>query len=1127
MKTLNDKRSGSAAPSTAVAVLVLCVLLAPRFARAAAPGDAGNPPDASQPAGDFSQPIECLGVGWPAGFVPVDGRITVPTARLVNRNQLIFPETRLGPFDVSRFIAEDAANAGKIGRRRAGVSRPLPAEIPGEWHEAPDGGSIWIATIISDDSKMTRMHFADLDLPSGASLYYYASGNPDSAIGPIEGRGPLGDGAFWSDPVDGDAFSIELYLPPKAPLVLPFRVDEVMHHYLSFDDVPFGADDGLRATLDCMLDVHCAPQWPTWESISYSVARMSFIEDGGSYLCTGQLLATQNGDLTPYFLTANHCIGNQTVANTLVCRWFNQTTSCDGPLGSSVTSSSAQYLAGQPISGTSDWAFLLIRGVIPPGVFWSGWTTATINTGVPVHSISHPQGSWKRYAKGTKMSNHASYPGYQRVTFNLGLGTIDQGSSGSGIWTDGATPETQLLFGDCSFGFGPTNCDDPSNPVYYGRFQSYFPTISSYLSAGSDDNLDDNDVCLVAVDLNSGTYPNLVVKSLDEDWYRFSVGIVEPVTIDLTFTDAYGNIDAQLYDGCGGNVVASATSTTNNETIIYNNPGAPATYYLRVYLADDTRADYSLTISGASVDCNNNGIEDACDTDCGLPGCNVPGCGQSDDCNGNNNPDDCDIANNISEDCNDTLIPDECETAAGSAPDCNDNNVPDDCDVAEGGLADCNANSIPDECDIAQGTAEDCNVNFIPDSCEIAAGFVEDCNSNGVPDPCDVGVNGGAEDCNNNFVPDECELGPNDCNANAIPDDCEEADLAPTINSPEDAAACPGTQAVFTVSAPGATGYQWYRNDFELLSDGPTISGATTDTLTVSDLVPADDQTTYRCEVGFGCLGAFSQSASLDVITTQLNLTLISPPVITGCADGGVVILQTEANDPAGAFYQWDRDGIDLADDGHYSGVTTDTLLINNAAGGDSGIYSCRVWNTCVGESEAVSTSGLLEFVDPVFPVNPRDVCAEESTNAQFHAEAFSPESFILRWYEGTTQLADGAKFAGTTTDTLTVKNVVPGDDGRQFRLRALVISPFCSAYSPAATLTVAPVGGCPACQFDPGDMDGDGDFDLVDVQQFTICFGVNAEVSAECACANVDEGDGFVNLADWAALELLIAGPE
>ncbi|MBU0717048.1 MAG: hypothetical protein KJ749_02270 [Planctomycetes bacterium] len=65
------------------------------------------------------------------------------------------------------------------------------------------------------------------------------------------------------------------------------------------------------------------------------------------------------------------------------------------------------------------------------------------------------------------------------------------------------------------------------------------------------------------------------------------------------------------------------------------------------------------------VDCNANGIPDACDLDCGAPGgpCDVPDCGGAEDCNGNATPDECDISQGTSLDSNGNGIPDECEVA--------------------------------------------------------------------------------------------------------------------------------------------------------------------------------------------------------------------------------------------------------------------------------------------------------------------------------------------------------------------------------------------------------------------------------------------------------------------------------
>lgn len=65
-------------------------------------------------------------------------------------------------------------------------------------------------------------------------------------------------------------------------------------------------------------------------------------------------------------------------------------------------------------------------------------------------------------------------------------------------------------------------------------------------------------------------------------------------------------------------------------------------------------------------------------------------------------------------------------------------------------VSDCNLNNRPDECDIADGISRDCDFNNRPDECET------DCNANGVKDSCDI-RDGFSDDDNGNNIPDECE----------------------------------------------------------------------------------------------------------------------------------------------------------------------------------------------------------------------------------------------------------------------------------------------------------------------------------------------------------------------------------
>lgn len=142
---------------------------------------------------------------------------------------------------------------------------------------------------------------------------------------------------------------------------------------------------------------------------------------------------------------------------------------------------------------------------------------------------------------------------------------------------------------------------------------------------------------------------------------------------------------------------------------------------------EDIWGCYVAVLTYGFADCNENGIADPCDIDCGPAGgpCDVEGCGESDDCNEND-------------------VPDDCEPDA----DCNTNGIQDICDTYSGASEDCNADDIPDECQ----TDLDCNGNGQIDECE----ELPDCNHNGNPDTCDL-LWGSSYDCDGSGIPDECE----------------------------------------------------------------------------------------------------------------------------------------------------------------------------------------------------------------------------------------------------------------------------------------------------------------------------------------------------------------------------------
>lgn len=87
---------------------------------------------------------------------------------------------------------------------------------------------------------------------------------------------------------------------------------------------------------------------------------------------------------------------------------------------------------------------------------------------------------------------------------------------------------------------------------------------------------------------------------------------------------------------------------------------------------------------------------------------------------------------------------------------------------------------------------------------------------------------------------------------------------APTISGhPQPQGVQQGQAAVFSVSATGATGYQWSRNG-AALSNGGRVSGATSAMLTIADVQPGDEGS-YRVSVSNTCESVQSDAATLSV----------------------------------------------------------------------------------------------------------------------------------------------------------------------------------------------------------------------------------------------------------------------
>lgn len=529
----------------------------------------------------------------------------------------------LPPLDHEALFAEDAASAADQRVVRYGKRRDLVVPLSaGSWSHVPPNVFHWAVDITSPGALGLRLRL-NMELPARSFLVVYSPDDPTRVHGPYGGAGPFKTGQVWTPTTFGDTVRVEFLMAGDVPPVdgqAPFLIDRLQHVYRDPFAEGFGLDDPEGP---CHNDVTC---YGAWANTAKAVGGTGFIANDALW-CTGQLITTQNGDLTPYFLTANHCIGNNSTAQNVEVYWLYQSSVCNGAppaLASVPQSAVTTLLATQPGIGTSDHTLLMIEGALPGGLHWVGWNAGAISNGTDVTGVHHPDGAYKRISFGDKIPiSNANL-----VQVGWFDGPTEPGSSGSGLFLT----SNQQLIGTLSTGSSACGATGSGWPDQYGAFSKAYPSLSALLTGGSDDGFENNDSCGAAAPFSDGTSSNLVVKADDDDWYSLTVPAGNQLNVSLGFTHAYGDIDMKLFNACGGSQLAISESATNNEALSWTNTtGGALTVRLQVYLYSDTRNDYSLTVSGTTgggggPDCPGTG--DCC-ADNGTPGCADGSCCQA------------------------------------------------------------------------------------------------------------------------------------------------------------------------------------------------------------------------------------------------------------------------------------------------------------------------------------------------------------------------------------------------------------------------------------------------------------------------------------------------------------------
>jgi len=375
---------------------------------------------------------------------------------------------------------------------------------------------------------------------------------------------------------------VEYYVEGTPSATPPFTIDALQHIYRDPTRIPQPEGAG-----NCHNDVTCAS---SWSNVKQACAGIGFINSNALY-CSGQMLNSQAGDLTPYFMTAAHCVNTSTDAQNSEIYWNYQTSVCGGSppsLASVPTSAGCSLLS---TGASSDYTLLMINGTVPSGLYWAGWTAGAVSNGVAGASIHHPGGSYKRISYGT-YSSTLGCSGADHFRVNWTNGPTEPGSSGGGFFRT----DTHQFVGQLHC--GPSSCADESDDQY-GRFADTYPSVSGLLAGGSDDSFEPNDTCGGNPNIAVGTHSGLIVKGVDDDWYEISVPSGAQLTVNLSFTHANGDIDQQLWVNCADSTYTDISAGVgNSESVSWLNTGSGAnTVAWKVYLYNDQRNSYSMSVS--------------------------------------------------------------------------------------------------------------------------------------------------------------------------------------------------------------------------------------------------------------------------------------------------------------------------------------------------------------------------------------------------------------------------------------------------------------------------------------------------------------------------------------------------
>lgn len=278
-----------------------------------------------------------------------------------------------------------------------------------------------------------------------------------------------------------------------------------------------------------------------------------------------------------------------------------------------------------------------------------------------------------------------------------------------------------------------------------------------------------------------------------------------------------------------------------------------------------------------------------------------------------------------------------------------------------------------------------------------------------------------------------------------------------TVNVlPGNQVALVGGNVVFTAQVSATAGetnlrYTWLMSP---TNQNPftTISGATTATCTLTG-VQTNDTGFYFVRVTFdsGTNPGITQPSAAVKLDVYDQARIITQPVggLIRVAGSNASFSVTAAGSlPLG--YQWRLNRTNLTEGGRIAGATNADLTIAALVAADTGSYDVVVTNAYSAATSQVAT--LIVYLPPDISVPPQNTAVILGSNATFRVTATGSVPIGYRWQKNGTNLTNGGRISGATSNVLMIAATVTNDEGGYSVSLSNIVG---SLTSSTATLTV------------------------------------------------------------------------